>query len=383
MFRGSDTNSFRYFLARFKTFTRPQFWLVGLGLVGLVAFAWEFSQHPTWRQALTGKAEDNLTPEEKEGQSIGAEIDSLPLLSADFNPQKNGKSGLATADELAKIKLPPLPDGTKSSSDNSQLVSGQLISGQPSAQLAELDSLTKLFGGSGSNLGNANLGNTNNAASATLTALSRSENNPLLGNRSANSNANRLSTLLSGSSTSGSSNTSATGNVRSSNQLTEALNRYSPATPNPNAPINVQPSEPSPTPTGLPQYTPGLAGNAPVNVPTYNNLPPLAGTSNVSPGGISGSDNRINSYTGLTSGAVPDSLSAGSVGTGVATPIPIGTGGNIPVPIGSTPLPPGTTTIAVPPPATSPAPTSAPFTTPRSIPGRILGGGEINTFSNP
>ncbi len=394
MFRGSDTNSFRYFLARFKTFARPQFWLVGLGLVGLVGFAWEFSQHPTWRQALTGKAENNLTPEEKEGQSIGAEIDSLPLLSADFNPQKPGKPDFATADELAKLKLPPLPDGTKGLNDNSQTMMGQAMGqlmSQPMGQLAEIDSLTKLFGGSANRLGNAN-----NAASATLTALSRSPDNPLLGSSNASNNANnaaRLSTLLSGSSSGssinngGSSSTGATGNVRSSNQLSEALNRYSPATPNPNAPINVQPSEPSPTPTGLPQYTPGLAGNAPVNVPTYNNLPPVAGTTNVSPGGLSGSgfsggDSRMNSYTGLTSGSVPDSLSSGSFGNGVATPIPIGTSGSIPVLPGSTPLPPGTTSIAVPPPApVSPPP--APFTTPRSIPGRILGGGEINTFSNP
>jgi hypothetical protein len=356
MFRGSDTNSFRYFLARFKSFARPQFWVAGLGLMGLLAFAWQFSQRPDWRQALTGRPEDNLSQEEKESQAIGAEIDSLPLLNADFNPQKNAKSDFATADQIAQIKLPQQPGANPD---------------------VGIDSLAKLFGGG---VGNAVAGNgvaATDSATATLMALSRPSNNPLLGNSgAANVTSSRLggglgSNLLSGAQTPNQSN----------NQLAAALNRYSPATPNPNAPVPVNPSEPTPTPTGLAQYAP-IQGNTPVNVPTYNNLPPIAGSTNVPPGGDSG----LNSYTGLSSGAVPDALAptTGALSGAVATPIPVNTS-PIPVSPGSTPLPPGTATVTPPfQPSITPAPSpELPFTVPRSIPGRSIGGGEINTFSNP
>jgi hypothetical protein len=325
-----EPNSFRYFLARFKTFAKPRFWVAGLGLVGLLAFTWEFSQRSEWREALTGSPESESTPESKEAQAIGAEIDSLPLLNADLNPKKDDKVSFSDADAIAKIKLPAMP-------------------GDQGSKPTENDSLTKLFGGIGVPANTP-------SNTATFTALNTPLSNPLLGN--SNSASSVLSTA---------SNPAPNSNNRP-NQLAEAISRYTVARPNPNAPIPVTPSEPNyngltPANSGLP-----IQGSAPIDSASSNSSnpwTPVAGTTNVSPTGM-------NAYTGLTSGSIPDS-------TGVAAPIPLNTG------VGSTPLPPGTTTIAPPPPPTA-TPVIAPdlpFSAPRSIPGRTIGGGEMGSFSNP
>jgi hypothetical protein len=336
MFPRPEPNSFRYFLARFKTFAEPRFWVAGLGLIGLLAFTWQFSQRPEWRQALTGLPETELTPEAKEEQAIGAELDSLPLLNADLNLKKDGKVDLSAADAIAKIKLPTIP-------------------GEQGSKPTETDSLTKLFGGIGAPSNTPN--NT-----ATFTALNTPLSNPLLGN--------------SNNAPSGSSNPSnplnPVNNTNRPNQLAEAISRYSVARPNPDAPIPVTPSEPSnngfaPASTGLP-----IQGTAPINPANSNSSNPwipIAGSTNVSPTGM-------NAYTGLSSGSIPDSIPDS---TSVAAPIPLNTG------IGSTPLPPGTATIAPPqsPIATPVIVPDTPFSAPRSTPGRTLGGGQIGSFSNP
>jgi hypothetical protein len=334
MFPRPEPNSFRYFFARFKIFAQPQFWLAGLSLAGLLAFAWQFSQRPDWRQALTGSPETELTPEAKEEQAIGAEIDSLPLLSADLNLKKDGKVDLSAADAIAKIKLPAMP-------------------GDQGNKSTENDALAKLFGGGSSIAPTAN--------TATFTALNNPLGNPLLGNsnNASSGSANPLNPSNPGNNTS------------RPNQLAEAISRYSVARPNPDAPIPVTPSEPSnngfsPASTGLP-----IQGSAPINPANSNSNPwiPIAGSTNVSPTGM-------NAYTGLSSGGIPDSIPDS---TSVAAPIPLNTG------IGSTPLPPGTATIAPPPrpAATQVIVPDVPFSAPRSIPGRTIGGGEMGSFSNP
>jgi hypothetical protein len=335
-----ETN-FRYFMARLKTFARPQFWVMGLGLVGLLAFAWHFSQNEELRQALSGTPQEEATPEKKEDQAIGADIDSLPLLSADFNPKNQSKSDFTAADQLKKMKLPTLGDNAAAPSE---------------------DSLAKLFGGATS---------TPSGNEATLAALRSPLNNALLGNGDTTSQNPFLPTSLAATATAA--------KTTPTDQLSAALNRYSPAQPNPNAPVPVRPAEPVPNPAETFQ-PPTLQGNAPINTPIYSNLPPLSGSINVNPRGDSG----VNSFTGLTSGSVPDAVSVGDLG--VASPAPLSTS-PIPISPGSTALPPGTSvgTPIAPIPST---PTSAPveelpFTTPRSIPGRSIGGGEINTFSNP
>jgi hypothetical protein len=333
MFPRPEPNSFRYFLARFKTFAKPRFWVAGLGLVGLLAFTWQFSQRSEWREALTGASESESTPESKEAQAIGAEIDSLPLLNADLNPKKDNKVSFSDADAIAKIKLPVVP-------------------GDQGSKPTENNSLAQLFGGIGVPANTPN-------NSATFTALNTPLSNPLLGNSNSGSGASSTSSIPSNP---------ATNSNNRPNQLAEAISRYTVARPNPNAPIPVTPSEPSnngfaPASTGLP-----IQGSAPINSASSNSSnpwTPVAGSTNVSPTGI-------NAYTGLTSGGIPDS-------TVVAAPIPLNTG------IGSTPLPPGTTPIAPPPPPTA-TPVIAPdlpFSAPRSIPGRSIGGGEIGSFSNP
>jgi hypothetical protein len=344
----------RYWLARFKTFAKPQVWAGGLALIGLLAFAWELSQRPNWQQALTQGPADNMTPEEKEDQAIGADLDSLPLLSADLNPKKQNQSQQQSpnpADPLAQLKQTQLnPNPT-------------LDPDKPNSTSPNEDSLAKLFGG--------NNAAANPASSTILTSLSGSSTNPWL-----NSGA---STMNSG--------TMSASPTSSSSPLSQALNRYSPAIPNPNSPVPVNPSEPNSGAlgtAGLSQYTP-IQGNAPTSTPSYNNLPPLAGSTNVNPSGtVSGSVSGagMNSFTGLTSGSVPDTVAVPGLNPGVGSAVQTG----IPVNSGSTPLPPGTDVgIPITPARSSGLEPAAelPFTTPRSIPGRSIGGGEINTFSNP
>jgi hypothetical protein len=300
-----------------------------------------------------------LDAEAQENQAIGADIDTSPLLSADL---RDGTAKLIDLkDPLAKSQSTPdkaATDAAKNNALNNSLSLESLLGGIGANKLAL---------GTGSLTGSG-LGAIGGAANAPGFSFSTGLNTPssTIANRNnAAPNANNL--------------------------LNNALNRYSPATPNPNAPFAVKPSEPTPTVSPSPSPIAGTTSYTPSPVPTAPSNP-VAGTSAVNPALLanpqsSNANSGLNSYTGLSSGTVPDSLPeldypSRSPDLGVATPSPIlrsPSTGNIPVPIGSTPMPPGgATPIAVPPPQSEP-----PFSVPRSTPGRSIGGGEIGTFSNP
>jgi hypothetical protein len=349
-------------LGVWRSLMRPQVWLSGLGLIGFGVLAWQFSQRPEWRQALwPSNPSSSLDANAQENQAIGGDIDSSALLNADL---MGGSAKLLDAslgqDPLAKSKSP---------SDNTAAAKNNPLS---------LESLLGGIGANQSGLGTGSLagsiggGLIGGGTSAPGFTFSTGLNNP--GNSyPGNSLANRT-------------------NSNGNNLLNSALNRYSPATPNPNAPFAVKPSEPTTTPRPSPSPIAGTTGFTPSPVPEPPGNP-VAGTSAVNPALLanpqsSTANSGLNSYTGLSSGAVPDSLPESyypsrSPDLGVATPSPIlrsPSSGNIPVPIGSTPMPPGgsATPIAVPAPQPDP-----PFSVPRSTPGRSIGGGEIGTFSNP
>lgn len=343
-----------------RSIARPKIWLGGLGLVGFLTLAWQFSQRPDWQQALNFN-QTNPGPVEtdaKENQAIGADIDSLASLNADLGRTPAGliDPKANSNDPLAKLKATEkaaAADGKLNPLSLETLLGG-LPNGDKGTLSSSLTGTNSLMGSPAGNITGLNAPGFNfNSGLNPSTSLA---------NRSSTSSANSL--------------------------LDSALNRYSPAKPNPNAPFAVKPSEPTPTPSARPAVTPiaGTSGFEPTAVPTAPSNS-LSGTSTVNPALLSNPNPGLNSYTGLTNGvapALPDVAPA--YGTqrdvGVATPSAIlrSPTSNIPVPIGSTPMPPGGASDSVP--IAVPQP-ERPFSVPRSAPGQSMGGGEIRTFSNP
>jgi hypothetical protein len=337
----------RYFLARFKVLLRPQFLLPLLGIAGILVFAWEFSQRPDWQQALMSREGANPIADEasKEREAIGADIDSSPLLSADF---AKAKGDLSAADAV-KQKLPDINKLLGKDGKNDPLSLNAIFGSGNSTNVVAANS-PGLLGDQGGLTGGG-------LASGIDFGTSRS--NPLLarfgfGDRTSNQGANPLNSALD-----------------RSNPLKTRVN--------PDAPFAVQPREASPAVQPSPSPLP-LAGNAPLNptLPSDTSLP-TAGTGVYNPS-YPTAQPSVNSYTGL--GNVPDTVSVPGFNpnAGVAAPAPLNTNLGVPVSPGSTPLPPGTASAPIVQPE---VPQELPFTTPRSIPGRPIGGGEINTFSNP
>jgi hypothetical protein len=338
-----------------RTIARPQLWLSGLGLCGFLTLAWQFSQRPDWQQALafnqlSGTPVDTDT---QENQAIGAEIDSLAALNADLGRTPAGLLDPKNSnDPLAKLKA---TETAAAAGKIDPLSLEALLGGLPSGNKASLSSLT---GGTNNAIGSA--GNTAevNAPGFNFTSGFNSPTNNL-----ANRNSSSPNSLLD-----------------------SALNRYSPARPNPNAPFAVKPSASTPTATPVVNPIAGNSGFEPTVVPTAPSSP-IAGTSTVNPALLTNPNPGLNSYTGLTNGGMPALPDVPTYGNqrdvGVAAPSAIlrSPSNNISVPIGSTPMPPGdvtSTPIAVP-----AAPPERPFSVPRSAPGQGMGGGEIRTFSNP
>ncbi len=348
-----------------RSILRPQLWLSGCGLVGFLALAWQFSQRPDWQQALvfnqsngtTGAidAQENQALTSGRSENIGAEIDSLSALDADLGRTRSGllDPKADRNDPLAKLKA---AETAAAEGKLNPLSLEALLGGLPAdkgAQSSRLtDGMNRLVGGPTGNTAGINPpGFSFNSGLNSATGLT---------NRNSSSSTNSL--------------------------LDSALNRYSPARPNPSAPFAVKPSEPTPTATPTVNPIEGNSGFEPIVPPTAPSNP-IAGTSSVNPALLSNPNPGLNSYTGLTNEtlpALPESAPsyANQRDVGVATPSPIlrSPSNNISVPIGSTPMPPGGVSDSIP--IAVPQP-DRPFSVPRSAPGQSMGGGEIRTFSNP
>jgi hypothetical protein len=328
----------------------------GAGILGLVAIGLQVQQNPQWNRAFlsffnpaTVSKTDAIAQSERDPLDVNDP--GLPLL------------GLTSAPEGDRLKSPSKDDKAKNANPIN----------------VTLPSLESLLGGapkSAAGLGNGGLGTPGGTASG-LANLNGSLNGGLNGS-------------LSSLNRSGSSNVAMTDSQRNGSPLSRAMSRYSPATPNPQSPFPVMPSEPRVTPTPVTTTAP-IAGNRDylpnaVGLPTVS---PIAGASAINPALLSSPDN-MNSYTGLTSGAVPYASDSGvalpaSRNPGVASPIRDRPSFAPALPAGSMQMPPGTATyspnaapIAVPQAIDEP-----PFSAPRNTPGSSIGGGRINSFSNP
>ncbi len=323
----------RYLLARLRPLILPQFWAPALGLVLLGLFTWELWGDAEWFNRLgvapEPQAEDGISPEDR---ALGAEIDSTPILTSNFGLKNKTTPEAGSPDSKPGIANP---------------------AASPPAFLS-----TPLPGALGP-LGGMNSGL--NGLPQTGTGINQAWNPATLGGLTPGTPtggatpANNLAAAMA---------QTASSNARSdSNSSAQTLQLPAPA------------SFPVPSSANTPGNQAGVNSQvSPVSSPA---LPATAG--------------YTNSYTTLTQ--PPVSESSGSI-PGNPGPVPT-LPTNIPnnFPSGSINQFPGAPTSsndlnrAYSPnfnnPQAEQTPAPLPFSAPRSVPGRYIGGGQINTFSNP
>lgn len=380
--------SVRYYLrARLRPFTRPAFWgsLSVLSLIGL--FAWEAWQHPEWLfkdpEDTTPIADTTLSNEDS---AVAADIDNLQLLMKELDdadvsaaPLKLGQqpetqsllddllrnqaaeaakiADNAQATEPANLPLTaydPLGVETQAQSNNRSFYDGGV-----SPRSKQVPART--WGVGGTNLANSTLQSpTATQVSPLQAALDRLGSN----NSSSTSapNQTQINTPASNTNSLGQT-TQPTGLLPG--QVSQSVNSgystlpgqgvqptspYAGTSNYSNMPAQVvQPGSPYP---GYPGYGVAPATSNPVNSYTYLNQPaPVPGVPAVQP-------------------VVPQvaPVTQGNYGVPVyQNQAPVNA---VPNNFGATQVQPSQLT-------------PSPFSVPRQIPGRYIGGGQINTFSNP
>jgi hypothetical protein len=329
---------FRYWVARLRPIAKPRVWLPVIGGAMVGGFGWVAYQNPEHLSFIGGGEGTG----DAESASIGADIDSVSLLMQEMGDPSNTSTNAPTPDG-SKSKATILNPGSPAPSDTVQ---------------SENDRSRPLTGGSISQFALFTTGNPNGATGA--------QNNQ--SNMVQNALFVRSETV-----------------TTRTNPLAQAIDRLT------GQPRTDQTSNPAPIEgsglienrslwNGVP-----ADGSAGLNTPTPPIVPggsrPIGTGYGNSGYGNSGYGNNYgnNAYTNLTGAsagyAVPDSgvatpiapssgYNAGNLNSGVAMPMPIpysGLGASEPYTV----------------------PVEQVFTAPRLIPGRPIGAGNINTFSNP
>lgn len=407
----------RYLKARLRPLLRPQVWgtiifllvvstVAGIYFANLEEFMAEENQGtPTLNS--NNNAEDDQAPESSisaEDRAIAADIDVSTVLENDL--AANSET-LETAPEKERGNL--FDEFMKQRQARNKAANSS--EGQPNQQPAAVNPddnnpFTIKFP-------TANNAGRNNAATSTNPFLSNLPNNNPAGfnlpDSTNSNNANALQTALNRANGYNQTNLDANGNEK--NALQAAVDRLNTPTNNPNNATNTsqatttnnpnnnninlirQPEQLNPL-LGTTPYNPGLNTTVPMNgIPVqgtiplspYSNVPytPLPGQLNtpVSPNGYNPglTNNPPNSYTyinqPLNQPVTPVVPPAAQINPATVPAVPSTTNSNfynsnLPNP-GAQPMPNQVQT-------TSPA-----FSVPSNIPGRNIGGGQINTFSNP
>ncbi len=359
----------RYWLARLRPLTRPVIW-APVSLLGLVIlFAWDISTKPDWWTALVPSppAGGELSQEE---QAIAADIDtslllnnfglSVPGTTADGDQPANAPSpnagnpnilpGIPLLGLLPKDQDAAAPSNLagliNSSTDNpsgrwgagNRMSLGSSAADSTSGNMAQLPGFSLLQPPAPT------------AVSALAIALGQTQNNP---------NPTNQSALVTALARYGSAPISGT----EANRLTV----------NPLSPLNPTVLSPLQGTTGLSGgLNGGLNGSLSGSQSTVVPLEGSTGLNTTAP--ITPVNNAFSNLTGNQ--ALPNGLGLAPVGV-VPNPAPMGAIS----PVETTnpaanPLNSGSNPAAVP---VNPQP----FSVPRSVPGRSIGGGNINTFSNP
>ncbi len=337
----------RYLLARLRPLTRPVFWGPSIVLMLVILFTWQYWMRPEWVSYFGANSSSINSRLSSEDRAIGADIDTLPLLFNDFKlpsspaskPLDLAKLPLDTLStnlgNLPKIPIPgsspltqPQPSNLNGSSNGSSGFSGIMQFGSPA----------------NNSISNSGTGRPSGLISTQPQPIGTLLTFPPAG-------ADAYSPRQGGT------------NVGSlSDQSVTSANNRPPQTPS---------SFTSSAPAAPIEGTTSLGGFGVNAAPTTN---PYA---NSYTGTTSTTSPYTNSYTSIVGGSQPLS---GTVAPSIAPISPSsGQSSLSPQPFSSSSY--GSPSLGLQQPQIPV--NDAPFTAPRPIPGRVLGGGEINTFSNP
>lgn len=358
----------RYFRARLRLLAQPAFWVSSVVLVLTLMFAWEYFLNPESISSSvknTGNAEkeqavdaEDTTQENqsnRDNAAIGIDIDNLQLLETQLNREQEPSTATlpnfsSNVDNQQGL-LEELSRKQKQSNNEAKAISD-----------AGKTSFTEVSATPKNSQNNVN----NPFAPSTADILNKnlpSNNNSIMGvnlNRDTSSNSSQNSPLVSPL-------TAALKEVQTNSNSTAPNNSRNPANasrqeinslPSANQQITQLPNNSSPDPTnGL---YPNSSANNPQNAFTYLTQPqPIPAVPEAAPipqalpvAPVAPTNSNIEQYT-------------------IQTPTQNSRGAN---PNFTTQMDSGL----------QPIQSSQPnFTAPRPIPGRYIGGGEINTFSNP
>ena len=350
-----NSQHFRYWMARLRPIARPQAWMPLLGAGMVSSFVWVAYQSPE-SLSFTGAAGGS-----EESAAIGADIDSVSVLMQEMGdrPIDDGEPDVKT-----DAKTGGKTDGK----------AGGQIDGKPQATPLKPDAMTD--------------GNNSLAQLVKFTPDGGLSNNLLSNNLSNDPMSIGGMTSSVGLNSAPAQNPLFTRNdglAARINPLAQAIDRMN-AQPYGYQNVNQNGLNPVDNRGGVPIEGTGMIGASPVwsGIPVNGtsalttSAPPMSSGTGRSGSYLGSYDNNAyNTLTGAPSGvALPD--------PGIATPIaPIG------MPIGMPIVPPAglnsgmVTPFPVNPAETVSVPSEQVFSAPRPVPGRIIGGGTINTFSNP
>ncbi|MGI0492195.1 hypothetical protein ACN4EG_10300 [Alkalinema pantanalense CENA528] len=369
----------RYWQARLRSLRDPRVGGVAIALGLAATFGWiawqnpeslEFSQSTSSEEPPTPSS---ATAEDAEDLAIGADIDSLSVL---FNQVKQPSS--SPLDPLNPTAKPKSPNPTSSDPETTSTLS----------LLAAISPTPK-------NPSQAELN------MSQLALLGNLPGDPLSPSRNGLTGNTGLESAMFPGQTARSPLGSASEGTPPQNVLADALARFT------NSPTSTQPAGSSNKPfsafPGSSLANPPLEGTRPWPQATFTPNLPMQGTTGITPAALSGAaptQYPPNAYTQVLQqapavGLDPRSPAFGTPGIptgGTANPsITPGVG----IPQSTIPQP-GTSSVGMNQtvlPGTSAATNNQPqlggipqvdsFTTPRTTPGRYIGGGRINTFSNP
>ena len=334
-----NSQHFRYWMARLRPIARPQAWMPLLGAGMVSSFVWVAYQSPE-SLSFSGAAESS------EDSAIGADIDSVSVLMQEMNDRPTNEGD---------------PDGkTDTKTDDSKTKTTLKADGDPgSAVLAQLVKFTpETLGADGSSNGSSN-GMANNLSIGGMPGRaglnSATAQNTLFARNDGLSP--RISPLAQAIDRMNAQQYSNQGGFGHPNGLNPVDNRG-----------------------GVPIEGTGMIGASPVwaGIPLNGtsalttSAPPMSSGAGRSASG-SYDNNAYNTLTGAPAGvALPDpgiAIPIAPISVPIVPPAGLNSGMVTPFPVSPT------ETVSV--------PSEQVFSAPRAIPGRITGGGTINTFSNP
>ncbi|MBD2743427.1 hypothetical protein [Coleofasciculus sp. FACHB-1120] len=374
--------SIRYFKARLRTFTRPAFWGSAIAMVMLVLGVWEYWVNPEWLNSAVDEETENeqvdsaANPSDdpnlsQESSAIGADIDNLPALMQEFNrgAAKAGKGKTPDPNEpqglFEQLTRNPSTASNPESTDQPQAIAG-IPKAPQSLNNPFLTSAQDFFNRGANASPQPNTGEFLGLTPPNQqVAIPTTTSTPNLGFGVPNlTNPNQ--------------------NTLPVNLLQQALNQNS-ATQAANASPSGNPSQQAlPNSTSGGQMAPPPA-SALANTTGYNS--PSVTTSSTTQG-----SSTPNSYTYLSQPQAlpPVAAPAVPVTPQIAPPVaPITTSNYGQYPSGATTQTSGFNSNSgfgsnMGNSGSQSNQSSQPnFTTPRRVPGRYIGGGQINTFSNP